>query len=251
MKNLKTIFSKTLIVTLLFNFQLIAQQKKVVKHPSKSYATAQPKATTNKVPAKSSTTQSKPSSEANTISQSKAAPIQQAEQKSQTTKTQDFVNYRNEEVATPNFGRVIKLNFANLIIGGISLDYENRIASNRSVILSGGYYARGVLKGNYRVGTDFRQYLGESKAPKGIFVSLGAMANYFKYTNADTGENINLTFMNIRALFGYQAMSGNFTFEGAIGPGYGLILSKNIGAQDAKIPIGILPSAKLSIGYAF
>jgi hypothetical protein len=232
----------TIGLSIILQIDCICQQKK-------TFPTKKPQAKTNKSTA--ATNKPKTSTFTNT-STSSAPKVEQLEKVYIPQKTtSDIEDYKYTKEQAPILGKVVKLNFANLIVGGLSMDLENSLSSKQSIILSGGYYIRGVLKGNYRLGADFRQYLGESKAPKGIFVSIGAMGNYFKYTNEDNGEKINLTFLNIRALFGYQALSGHFTFEGAIGPGYGILLSKSIGAEDAKIPIGILPAAKLSIGYTF
>lgn len=146
-----------------------------------------------------------------------------------------------------DYGSVIKLNFMGLIVGGINLDVEKRIAPKTSVILTGGIYPYGLLKGSYRAGLDFRQYLGESYVPKGLFVSAGGLYHFIPYDNTSAG------LLNLRALIGYQFVTGHFTFEVAGGPAYGIGITdiKNLSDDQTRISIGLLPAFKASIGYAF
>jgi len=158
-----------------------------------------------------------------------------------------------------DYGSVIKLNFMGLIFGGVNLDYEKRIATRNSVILGGGYYPFGLLKGSYRLGIDFRQYLGESYVPKGLFVSAGAMYHFVPYDKTNTSGNITSTstssagLLNLRALVGYQVVTGHFTFEAAGGPAYSFILTdtQNLSDKQSSMTVGFLPAFKLSLGYAF
>ncbi len=185
-------------------------------------------------------------------------------------KTQDRTYSRTSRKIKPDFGSVIKLNFLGIILGNVSMDYEKRLGDKSSLILTGGYYAfKGIgdidLTGNFRVGLDYRQYLGESFAPKGLFVSLGAVGNFFPYkstkSSSYTSGNITASssststqsdiWLNLRALIGYQVLTGHFTVEAALGPGYGFLMSTEQNGFDKTGKIGFLPAGKLSIGYAF
>ena len=148
-----------------------------------------------------------------------------------------------------DYGSVIKLNFMGLVLGGVNLDFEKRIAPKTSVILTGGIYPYGVLKGSYRAGLDFRQYLGESYVPSGLFVSAGGLYHFIPYDNNTTSAGL----INLRALIGYQFVTGHFTFEVAGGPAYGIILtdSKSLSDDQSRISVGLLPAFKASLGYAF
>lgn len=148
-----------------------------------------------------------------------------------------------------DYSSVIKLNFMGLVLGGVNLDFEKRIAPKTSVILTGGIYPYGVLKGSYRAGLDFRQYLGESYVPRGLFVSAGGLYHFIPYDNNTTSAGL----VNLRALIGYQFVTGHFTFEVAGGPAYGIVItdSKNLSDDQSRISVGLLPAFKASLGYAF
>jgi hypothetical protein len=184
--------------------------------------------------------------------------------------TQERTYSRPKAEKQADFGSVVKLNFLGIILGNVSMDYEKRLGKKSSLILTGGYYAfKGIgdidLTGNFRAGLDYRQYLGKSYSPKGLFVSLGAVGNFFPYksinSNTSTSGGTVLTtsssstesqiWLNVRALIGYQFLTGHFTIEGALGPAYGFLMSTEQKNFDATGKIGFLPAGKLSIGYAF
>ncbi len=146
-----------------------------------------------------------------------------------------------------DYGSVIKLNFMGLIVGGVNLDFEKRIARKTAVILTGGFYPYGLLKGSYRAGVDLRQYLGESYVPKGLFISAGGLYHFVPYDNTSAG------LANLRALVGYQFVTGHFTFEVAGGPAYVILVTdiKNVQDNDTRFKLGLLPAFKATLGYAF
>ena len=152
----------------------------------------------------------------------------------------------------PKVATVVKLNFMRLIVGGIDVEIEKRIAPKSSAILTGGYYAYGFLKGGSRFGLDYRQYLGKSYSPKGLYISAGAMGNFVRLSNGALTEKTTVILLNLRALVGYQVLSGHFVFDVAAGPAYGIITSTDTFSDpDKALKVGLLPAVKLSLGYAF
>ena len=201
--------------------------------------------TTTPVGRKSSSSAVKPTPKSSLQASPSAQPAQSRQQPAPATRQAPYDTYQADRTNVT----VIKLNFMGLILGGVNLDVEKRIAPKTSVILTGGIYPYGVLKGSYRVGLDFRQYLGESYVPKGLFVSAGGLYHFIPYDNNTTSAGL----VNLRALIGYQFVTGHFTFEVAGGPAYGLIItdSKNLSDDQTRISVGLLPAFKASIGYAF
>lgn len=152
----------------------------------------------------------------------------------------------------PKVATVVKLNFMRLIVGGIDVEIEKRIVAKASVILTGGYYAYGFLKGGSRFGLDYRQYLGKSYSPKGLYISAGTMGNFVRLSNSTLTEKTTVILLNLRALVGYQVLSGHFVFDVAAGPAYGIITSTDTFSDpDKALKVGLLPAVKLSLGYAF
>ncbi|MBN8826963.1 MULTISPECIES: hypothetical protein [unclassified Spirosoma] len=213
--------------------------------------------TTTPVGRKSSSSAVKPTPKSSLQASPSAQPAQSRQQPAPATRQAPYDTYQADRTNVTVIDRekrydyrsVIKLNFMGLILGGVNLDVEKRIAPKTSVILTGGIYPYGVLKGSYRVGLDFRQYLGESYVPKGLFVSAGGLYHFIPYDNNTTSAGL----VNLRALIGYQFVTGHFTFEVAGGPAYGLIItdSKNLSDDQTRISVGLLPAFKASIGYAF
>ncbi|RDB03423.1 hypothetical protein DVG78_24065 [Runella aurantiaca] len=152
----------------------------------------------------------------------------------------------------PQVGTVVKLNFMRLVVGGIDVELEKRVAPKSSAILTGGYYAYGLLKGGYRLGMDYRQYLGKSYSPKGLYVSAGAMGNFVPVKDNQLIGKTTVVLLNLRALVGYQILSGHFVFDVAAGPAYGFVTSTDTFSDpDKALKVGLLPVVKLSLGYAF
>ena len=152
----------------------------------------------------------------------------------------------------PNVGTVVKLNFMRLVVGGIDVELEKSVAPQSSAILTGGYYAYGLLKGGYRLGMDYRQYLGRSYSPKGLYVSAGAMGNFVPVKDNQLIGKTTVVLLNLRALVGYQVLSGHFVFDVAAGPAYGFVTSTDTFSDpDKALKVGLLPAVKLSLGYAF
>ncbi len=176
------------------------------------------------------------------------APSQQAYDKYQDSRTVVVAPVEQR----PEVGTVLKLNFMRLVVGGIDVELEKRVAPQSSVVLTGGYYAYGILKGGYRAGIDYRQYLGKSYSPKGLYVSLGAMGNFVPIKETGVIEKTTILLLNLRALAGYQFLSGHFVFDVAAGPAYGFITSTDTFSDpDKALKVGLLPAVKLSLGYAF
>ena len=260
MKNLKLHFASMLLVVVASQTETVAQQKK----PTTGTRTYVPSTTQRKAPTPAYST---PKPAQSVVNQSTPPPVQKTTQtyQQESPKQPTYNKYQESEERAypksrdenPDFSSVIKLNYSALIIGGISLDYEKRMAEKTSLILTGGYYGWGLLKGNFRVGLDYRQYLGNSYVPKGLFVSLGAVGNFFpikstiQSSTSVSTKSQSIVWVNTRLLFGYQGLTGNFTFEAALGPAYGFLLSTEQKNLNESIKVGFLPAAKLSIGYAF
>lgn len=163
----------------------------------------------------------------------------------------------NRQDEQPEVSSVLKINFMRLIIKGVDLEFEQRIAPKSSVILTGGYYFGGILQGGYRLGLDYRQYLGRSLSPTGLYISAGAMGNFLPVSETSlvgqaTGKGTGLL-LNLRGLVGYQFLTGHFVFDIAAGGGYAFVSStKAITAKDGgALAVGVLPAFKMSLGYAF
>jgi len=171
-----------------------------------------------------------------------AVPVQARSDTRQNSRTTVVQSER-----TYDYGSVVKLNFMGLIVGGVNLDFEKRVAPRTAVVLTGGIYPYGLLKGSYRLGADLRQYLGESYVPKGLFVSAGGVYHFIPYDNTSAG------LLNLRGFVGYQFVTGHVTFEVAGGLAYGIIItdSKNLSNDQSRLTLGLLPAFKASIGYAF
>lgn len=219
----------------------LAQQKKGIP------------ATTQKAPV----TPAKPAAQS-TYESLKTAPAQQPSANPVPSQA-EYDKYQNSRTVVvapveqpPRVGSVVKLNFMRLIVGGIDLELEKRIAPKSSVILTGGYYAFGILKGGYRLGMDYRQYLGKSYSPKGLYVSAGAMGNFVPVKDNQLIGKTTVVLLNLRALVGYQVLSGHFVFDVATGPAYGFVTSTDTFSDpDKALKVGLLPAVKLSLGYAF
>lgn len=156
-------------------------------------------------------------------------------------------NYKEQaerEANKAKYTSVVKFNFMGLIFGGTNFEFEKKIAKKNSLVGTVGYYPFGLLKGGARLGLDAKQYIGKSKLPKGMFVSLGSLYNFGVKEGSTSG------LLNFRGLFGYQALSDHVTFEVAGGPAYTFLISDS-SDPDAKLKLGILPTLKFSLGYAF
>ncbi len=219
----------------------VAQQKKGIP------------TTTQKAPA----TPAKPAAQS-TYESLKTAPTQQPPANPVPSQS-EYDKYQNSRTVViapvdqpPQVGTVVKLNFMRLIVGGIDVELEKRIAPQSSAILTGGYYAFGILKGGYRIGMDYRQYLGKSYSPKGLYVSVGAMGNFVLVKDNQLIGKTTVVLLNLRALVGYQVLSGHFVFDVAAGPAYGFVTSTDTFSDpDKALKVGLLPVVKLSLGYAF
>lgn len=152
-------------------------------------------------------------------------------------------------ISKENFKKVLKLNIASVIISGISLDLENRVAVDKSIIATGGVYPGLFGRSRCRFGLDFRQYLGKGTMPNGVFASIGIIGDFYEKSSNSIRILDNL--ITIRTLFGYQVLSDHFTFEGGLGPGLGIIIFNPTNSSKSETTLSIIPSAKLSIGYAF
>ncbi|MFN8345976.1 MAG: hypothetical protein U0X91_13275 [Spirosomataceae bacterium] len=230
-----------LLSVLLINTVAIAQQKKGIPAPPRKApaTTVKPAVQTTYEPQKTAPAQQPP---ANPV------PLQSEYDKYQNSRT--VVVAPLEQRA--RVGTVVKLNFMRLVVGGIDVELEQRIASKSSVILTGGYYAYGLLKGGYRLGMDYRQYLGKSYSPKGLYVSAGAMGNFVPLKDNLLIGKTTVVLLNLRGLVGYQILSGHFVFDVAAGPAYGFVTSTDTFSDpDKALKVGFLPAVKLSLGYAF
>lgn len=234
-----------------------AQQKKPVSKPylapKKSAATpASKQATQTSQPLRQSDPVQR---ETVTTPATKSEPQRDVYDKYQQTSRKSIREDQQDD--EPEVSSVLKINFMRLIIKGVDLEFEQRIARKSSVIFTGGYYFGGILKGGYRLGLDYRQYLGRSLSPSGLYVSAGAMGNFIPVSEKslvgqETGAFTGLL-LNLRGLVGYQFKTGHFVFDIAAGGGYAMVSStKAIVAKDGgTLPIGFLPAFKMSLGYAF
>jgi hypothetical protein len=238
---MKNLFTLLLACTVLCSQ---AQQKKTA--PKTNTA---PKKTTTKTAVSAPSTQTvKESNPVQPVKETPATPPQEAYDKYQESRTVVVAPIEQP----PKVGSVIKLNFMRLIVGGIDVEFEKRIAPKSSAILTGGYYAYGLLKGGYRLGMDYRQYLGKSYSPKGLYVSAGAMGNFVPFKDNMLIGKTTVILLNLRALVGYQILSGHFVFDVAAGPAYGFVTSTDTFSDpDKALKVGLLPAVKLSLGYAF
>lgn len=237
MKKIKLILILALGCNLLW-----AQQKKPAATRSVSYV----------VPKKAPTPQPAPASQAPPV-QPTRSPAQQP------TSEYDRYNSQRQTAASerrndsPDVGSVVKINFMRLIIRGIDLEFEKRIMEKSSLILTTGYYFGGPLQGGYRLGLDYRQYLGQSLSPAGLYVSGGAVGNFLPIADNALVGNATVLLLNLRGLVGYQFLTGHFVFDIAAGGSYAFVsTTKAITDKDGgALTVGLLPAFKMSLGYAF
>ena len=249
--------NQLLLSILLMSTLCVAQQKKPTTPQSKPLTkpyVAPKKTATATAPAPAPRVKPQPVVQQETQTRPAPAATQAKYDKYQDTRTVTEAPKRRYD-----YGSVVKFNFMGLILGGVNLDFEKRIATRNSIILAGGYYPFGLLKGSYRLGLDLRQYLGQSYTPKGLFVSAGALYHFIPYDKTSINGNTTSTstssagLLNLRGFVGYQFVTGHFTFEVAGGPAYSFILTdtQKLSDKQSSIAVGFLPAFKLSLGYAF
>jgi hypothetical protein len=135
----------------------------------------------------------------------------------------------------------VKLNPVALAFGSINASYEqvlkakNSFEVGTSIFIASGYTGLGA-HGQYRF------YLGNDDAPKGLFVAPEVGVSFGKFSNS------NFTAFNAGGLVGYQWLfsQDKFSFQIGIGPAY-YFGASSLGS-DFRYN-GVLPTGTLSLGY--
>ncbi len=153
----------------------------------------------------------------------------------------------------------IKINPLGLAFGQLGASYESVLSEKSSFQIGANFYNRsfvGVKTTGLGASLQYRFYLSNDDAPKGLFVAPLVGANFLKYGYTDVlgagvgGEDFNYTLITIGAMIGYQWLFSDdkFSFELGIGPAY-RIATGNFGDGISNLGNGVWPTASLSLGY--
>ena len=144
---------------------------------------------------------------------------------------------------------IIKTNPITFAFGNFNATYEKVINSSSSLIFKGQYMYKllGLDVNLGGVGFGYRYFFTHLKTevPTGFYVNPQASFS-FGSTLDDYESRESATSLGLGAEIGYQwVWSSGFTLDLGIGPMYSTISSNGVAAS------GFVPSATLSIGYAF
>ena len=150
-----------------------------------------------------------------------------------------------------NAQSIVKLDPLSLAFGSLRAGYETFTSDKASVYAGLSYVNRGILGIDYTgVGVfgQYRFYLSNTEAPKGIFAGPHLGVNFIGFDDG-FGDRLNYTLVRIGGIIGYQGIIGdNFTWEIGIGPTYGII-SGDFSDDDDLFGTGIVPVSTLALGY--
>lgn len=145
---------------------------------------------------------------------------------------------------------IVKLDPLSLAFGSFRAGYETFTSDKTSLYGGLSFVNRGILDIKYRgigVFGQYRFYLSNTEAPKGIFAGPHIGANFIGF-DSGIGDRENYTLLRIGGIIGYQGLIGtNFTWEIGIGPTYGLIFSSL--DDDDFFGNGIVPIGTFALGY--
>ena len=154
---------------------------------------------------------------------------------------------------------IIKTNPIGFAFGNFNATYERVISSSSSLVFKGQYnYNLFLMDEIYKVigledvksggvGLGYRYYFTHLKkeVPTGFYINPQASFS-FGSAKVDNSSKESLSILGLGAEIGYQwVWSSGFTLDLGIGPMYSIASSNGLSAS------GLLPSATLSIGYAF
>ena len=146
---------------------------------------------------------------------------------------------------------IVKLDPLSLAFGSIRAGYETFTSEKASVYGGLSFVNRGILGIDYTgVGLfgQYRFYLSNTDAPKGIFAGPHAGVNFIGFDDA-FNDRLNYTLVRIGGIIGYQGLIGdNFTWEIGIGPTFGII-SGDFDDDDDLYGTGVVPVSTLALGY--
>ena len=154
---------------------------------------------------------------------------------------------------------IIKTNPIGFAYGNFNATYEKVLNSSSSLVFKGKYnYNLFLMDEIYKVigledvksggvGLGYRYYFTHLKkeVPTGFYINPQASFS-FGSAKVDNSSKESLSILGLGAEIGYQFVwSSGFTLDLGIGPMYSIASSNGLSAS------GLLPSATLSIGYAF
>ena len=144
---------------------------------------------------------------------------------------------------------IIKTNPITFAFGNFNATYEKVINSSSSLIFKGQYMYKllGLDVNLGGLGLGYRYYFTHLKkeVPTGFYINPQASFS-FGSAKVDNSSKESLSILGLGAEIGYQFVwSSGFTLDLGIGPMYSIASSNGLSAS------GLLPSATLSIGYAF
>ncbi len=152
---------------------------------------------------------------------------------------------------------VVKLNPLGIIFGSANVAYERAIGEKSSVVIApsfGGFKLGGVKYSSFGLGAEYRYYLGQSSAPKNLYVSpgVGYSGGKVKWEGFNE-EDTKFGSFNLKAVIGNQWIWGSgFTLDLNGGISYWKFNYKDDESSSFALKgSGILPALGLSIGYAF
>jgi hypothetical protein len=139
----------------------------------------------------------------------------------------------------------IKVNPIALAWGSLNASYEKVLSDKNSyelganLLFGSGYTGVGAS-------AQYRFYISDSDAPKGLFIAPEVGATFGKYTVLGTGTSF--TAFELGGLIGYQWLFSNekFSFQIGVGPAY--YTGSSSSGSDFRYS-GILPTGTLSLGY--
>ena len=144
---------------------------------------------------------------------------------------------------------IIKTNPITFAFGNFNATYEKVINSSSSLIFKGQYMYKllGLDVNLGGVGFGYRYYFTHLKkeVPTGFYINPQASFS-FGSAKVDNGTKESMSTTALGAEIGYQwVWSSGFTLDLGIGPMQNFVSINGVSAS------GLLPSATLSIGYAF
>ncbi|MEJ6950744.1 hypothetical protein [Natronospora cellulosivora (SeqCode)] len=145
---------------------------------------------------------------------------------------------------------VISFDGAGLLLGNITINYENVLSDSNSFKVGGSISSLNALDYNYSgfgLKGEYRFYR-EEEAPKGMYY--GPISSFSFLAMEDNYSKVNLSLFTIGGVVGYQWIyDSNITLDLSGGINYCIA---NISDDYYQVPFsGILPALYLTVGFAF